>query len=217
MRYQGKVTQWFADKGYGFISTEATAERVFLHVSAISKGQARPSVGEELTFEIVHDDKKGSQAYNVFFPNRPVSELNVSEYKANLYEQSHMNQASMRVRVKAREPLTTYAGEERKQKKPRDLKTVLYMIFFGWLVMTGYYAWVKPESEITHDVDATVHELVEQPIVDKDTNIFQCSGKMRCTEMTSCEEAMYYLKNCPGTITDGDSDGLPCEDQWCGH
>ena len=29
--------------------------------------------------------------------------------------------------------------------------------------------------------------------------------------MTSCAEATYFLKNCPGTKMDGDKDGVPCE------
>ena len=33
---------------------------------------------------------------------------------------------------------------------------------------------------------------------------FACEGKTRCTEMTSCEEAKFYLKNCPGVEIDGD-------------
>jgi cytoskeletal protein RodZ len=45
---------------------------------------------------------------------------------------------------------------------------------------------------------------------------YQCSGKVHCSEMTSCEEARFYLQNCPGTKMDGDRDGKPCED-WCGH
>jgi len=30
--------------------------------------------------------------------------------------------------------------------------------------------------------------------------------------MTSCAEASYFLKNCPGA--DGNNDGVPCEQQW---
>lgn len=46
---------------------------------------------------------------------------------------------------------------------------------------------------------------------------YKCSGKMYCSEMTSCAEAKFYLKNCPGTKLDGNYDGVPCEKQWCGH
>jgi hypothetical protein len=45
---------------------------------------------------------------------------------------------------------------------------------------------------------------------------FTCQGKTRCSEMVSCEEATYYLIHCPGVQIDGDGDGVPCEQQWCG-
>ena len=44
---------------------------------------------------------------------------------------------------------------------------------------------------------------------------FKCEGKTHCSQMSSCEEAKFYLKNCPGTKMDGDNDGIPCEMQWC--
>jgi len=44
---------------------------------------------------------------------------------------------------------------------------------------------------------------------------YNCSGKTRCSQMSSCEEAKFYINNCPGTKMDGDGDGVPCESQWC--
>lgn len=44
---------------------------------------------------------------------------------------------------------------------------------------------------------------------------FKCDGRVHCSQMTSCSEAMYFLSRCPGVKMDGDGDGLPCEDQWC--
>ena len=44
---------------------------------------------------------------------------------------------------------------------------------------------------------------------------FRCDGRTRCSQMTSCEEATWFLKNCPGTQMDGNNDGIPCERQWC--
>lgn len=44
---------------------------------------------------------------------------------------------------------------------------------------------------------------------------YRCDGRTHCSHMTSCEEAKYFLKNCPGTKMDGDGDGVPCEKQWC--
>lgn len=43
----------------------------------------------------------------------------------------------------------------------------------------------------------------------------RCDGRVYCSQMGSCEEATWFLKNCPGMKMDGNSDGVPCETQWC--
>ncbi len=40
---------------------------------------------------------------------------------------------------------------------------------------------------------------------------YTCSTKRYCSQMTSCEEAMFYYKHCGLTRLDGDGDGIPCE------
>jgi len=40
---------------------------------------------------------------------------------------------------------------------------------------------------------------------------FQCGSKRYCREMTSCDEARYYLRNCGLSSLDGDREGVPCE------
>lgn len=44
---------------------------------------------------------------------------------------------------------------------------------------------------------------------------FRCDGRTHCSQMTSCTEAKFFLRNCPGTQMDGNNDGVPCEHQWC--
>ncbi len=38
-----------------------------------------------------------------------------------------------------------------------------------------------------------------------------CGAKQYCTQMTSCEEAQFYFRECGLSRLDGDSDGVPCE------
>ncbi len=40
---------------------------------------------------------------------------------------------------------------------------------------------------------------------------FSCAGKRYCRQMTSCEEAKFYLTRCGVTTLDGNRDGTPCE------
>lgn len=44
---------------------------------------------------------------------------------------------------------------------------------------------------------------------------FRCDGRKSCSQMGSCAEATFFLKNCPGVKMDGNGDGVPCEKQWC--
>jgi endonuclease YncB( thermonuclease family) len=39
----------------------------------------------------------------------------------------------------------------------------------------------------------------------------QCGPKTKCKEMTSCEEAKFYLEQCGIKRLDGNGDGVPCE------
>ena len=48
------------------------------------------------------------------------------------------------------------------------------------------------------------------------TQSFSCDGRTKCSQMTSCAEAKYFLDHCPGTTMDGNHDGAPCQSQWCG-
>lgn len=50
---------------------------------------------------------------------------------------------------------------------------------------------------------------------EENSHDYSCEGKIYCSEMTSCDEAKFYQRNCPGTKMDGDGDGIPCERQWC--
>lgn len=43
---------------------------------------------------------------------------------------------------------------------------------------------------------------------------FQCDGRQHCSQMSSKEEAQFFLENCPDTKMDGDNDGEACERQF---
>lgn len=53
------------------------------------------------------------------------------------------------------------------------------------------------------------------PIVEVVEESFSCDGRTHCSQMTSCAEAQFFLKHCPGVKMDGNGDGEPCEQQWC--
>lgn len=62
----------------------------------------------------------------------------------------------------------------------------------------------------------TIAHEPTKPLASSGTS-FKCDGRKHCTQMTSCAEAKYFLSNCPSVMMDGDGDGIPCEEQHCGH
>ena len=196
MRYQGTITHWKDDRGFGFITPDGGGTPVFVHISAFKKGQRRPAGDELVTYELFNDLKKGFRAQNVSF-------------------------------FEVVKPAVVST------KRCRTL-----MPFMVALIVTGsgFYAWqhlssdnlnvllrVKSMiSESFRKLDESVKNLNVLPHAElmpraKKATKFQCQGKRRCSEMTSCEEAIFYLENCPGVQIDGDGDGIPCESQFCGH
>lgn len=67
MRYQGKISNWKDDKGFGFITPNGGGNQVFVHIKSFSNRQRRP-VGDELvTYELNVDAKGRTQSANVAF------------------------------------------------------------------------------------------------------------------------------------------------------
>jgi hypothetical protein len=69
------------------------------------------------------------------------------------------------------------------------------------------------ENPIHEKVSEVVR--VEKPVTTTSLRSFECENKVYCNQMSSCEEAKFYLNNCRGVKIDGDRDGIPCEEQHC--
>ena len=79
---------------------------------------------------------------------------------------------------------------------------IFAVLVFLWL---GYSSYDKKNTEEFSFPD------FEEP----SSFNFECLGKVSCSEMSSCEEAKYYMLNCPNTQLDPDKDGIPCEKSVC--
>jgi cold shock CspA family protein len=69
------------------------------------------------------------------------------------------------------------------------------------------YARLGPSAAPTQAEEAAIQSLMAKPA-------FVCDNRTHCSQMTSCAEAEFFLKNCPGAQMDGNNDGEPCEEQW---
>lgn len=54
-RYHGRITQWFDDRGYGFITASGGPKQIFAHVSAFTRRGVRPKIGDVVTFMLDRD------------------------------------------------------------------------------------------------------------------------------------------------------------------
>jgi hypothetical protein len=97
-------------------------------------------------------------------------------------------------------------------------KIIFVVIFavFAWLGFSKYEARQTALAAVQEEVaPATPTPTRSQPVEATPSTSFKCDGRTHCSQMTSCEEAIFFLRNCPDVKMDGDNDGIPCETQWC--
>ncbi|MBU1691706.1 MAG: cold shock and DUF1294 domain-containing protein [Gammaproteobacteria bacterium] len=72
MRYQGKITNWKDDQGFGFITPNGGGNQVFVHIKSFANRQIRPVGNEIVTYELKTDSKGRAQAGSVAFVGEPM-------------------------------------------------------------------------------------------------------------------------------------------------
>jgi cold shock CspA family protein len=191
---KGVLMKWNDAKGFGFILPEDATDDVFMHISSLRGSERRPMVGDVLYFNVVRDEQGRKRAVNV----------NIRGVESVFTERSRRHR---RIDKQPKSSSRPHTAPPRPPNRSHGIAKLISSIALVLAVAVGYRFYNNdPRTEVPFSTaNATV--AVQ----------FQCAGKTRCNQMTSCEEAMFYLRHCPGSVTDGDGDGRPCEDQWCGH
>lgn len=207
MMLKGTLKRWSDEQGFGFLQTEGTSEDVFIHISALKNLPRRPMTGDIIIFSLETDDKGRKRAVNASIEGMK------SVFTARKIEKPDVN-------FSRKPPFNKRSIPRQRSHSPHKegFPSFISLFFLLAVVFFGYKSY--SEKSFNSPAPAAIEtdfEPVEVQPHEPNISPFKCEGKTRCTQMTSCEEAMFYLNHCPGTITDGDHDGLPCEDQWCGH
>jgi hypothetical protein len=95
----------------------------------------------------------------------------------------------------------------RRTEKPGLLGRVFPLVVVVALAFYGY-------SEFSRRV-APQAAVASKSADQSAPSTFRCDGRIHCSQMTSCAEATFFLRNCPNVQMDGNHDGVPCEQQWC--
>lgn len=96
----------------------------------------------------------------------------------------------------------------------RNVIALLIVGFLGWQGYQHYRSRLAPPALLSEPGSSVSPAPDAAPAP---STRFRCDGRTHCSQMTSCEEATFFLRNCPGVKMDGDNDGVPCEQQWCGR
>lgn len=73
MRYQGKLTRWNDDKGYGFVTPNGGGDKAFVHITAFASKRRRPVEGDVITYSVARDSRNRLRAEAVKYPGQPTA------------------------------------------------------------------------------------------------------------------------------------------------
>ena len=70
MQFSGTLKSWNDDRGFGFIEATHGKQEIFVHIKSFPAGTGRPSVGQQLIFEVETTDNGKKRARSVQYPAR---------------------------------------------------------------------------------------------------------------------------------------------------
>jgi len=87
------------------------------------------------------------------------------------------------------------------------------LVLLAILLFAGWKGWqhFHPEAAATALPEQGFATSPSTMETREPTQRFECDGRQYCSQMTSREEAEFFVRHCPGTKMDGDHDGEPCE------
>lgn len=213
----GILRTWNDERGFGFIAPTQGGRELFVHISAFPQDGSRPTLGETLQFELGAGKDGKPQAVRVrrmALMGSGTSTTAPSAVAAPRPVRAYPTVRSEPVRAASSRASFAASSGNRRATFWRGLIVVLLV---ASLCAYGYKQYRQHLSELRRfsaPPDATEQSTPPAPAAVVES--FRCDGRTHCSEMRSCDEATYFLRNCPGVKMDGDHDGVACEEQWCG-
>ncbi len=96
------------------------------------------------------------------------------------------------------------------------MKSIIIVLIIGFLLTKAYENYEKKQLSLTNNLPNVIQEISDNTFDSAPLSVsYKCDGRIHCSQMTSCNEAEFFLQNCPNVAMDGNNDGEPCEKQWC--
>lgn len=98
----------------------------------------------------------------------------------------------------------------------KNIILILLLAAFGWIGWGKYQEHAKADraAERVERLSPKALSSSEKGAAGS-VSFVTCDGRNSCVQMTSCEEAKFFVKNCPGMNREGNREGTSCEQQWC--
>jgi cold shock CspA family protein len=222
----GTLVQWNDERGFGFLKPDLENSQVFVHIKAFGPLARRPVIGDRIWF----DSTIGEQG------KRKATVARITEATPTGNATTIRSDPSAKRSTAPKQwstPKSAPRSEDWSSSTPRNTgyrgarrryKSFLLLI----LLPIAGISWISSRcSSSAPSTTPTQLEPGQEPQSFQGTGptqvpspgssaSFQCTGKEHCTQMSSKEEAQYYLAHCPNVMIDGDGDGVACEGEF-GH
>lgn len=195
---KGTLIRWIENKGFGFIKPDKGGRDLFIHISALKTMSRKPVVGDVIFYRIQVDESGKIRAVDAKIEG-------VAE--ALTLEPINRKRKTANASRTTRRPYRN-AGDRATQSPGRSSSLLAPLIAMAIIVFVA--TKIYNNAQLVSPLKKSARVKVPTTVTPR----FECRGKIWCSEMTSYEEAVFYLRNCPGTKMDGDHDGVPCEQQF---
>jgi cold shock CspA family protein len=187
MFLEGKIKTYNEERGFGFIEIAGESRDLFFHIKDFPNKNVPPKVGEKLKFRKVEEEGK--------FKADNIVRL---DHQSEIIRYTPQSRA-MQNKQRSEPPKQTY----RKKSNFSSYIGILIIMGLAYAVFNKYQDWQNSKAQT-----GEVQRIVEEPLAQQN---FSCDGREHCSQMSSYEEAVFFIRNCPNTKMDGDGDGEPCE------
>lgn len=187
MFLEGKIKTYNEERGFGFIEIAGESRDLFFPIKDFPNKNVPPKVGEKLKFRKVEEEGK--------FKADNIVRL---DHQSEIIRYTPQSRA-MQNKQRSEPPKQTY----RKKSNFSSYIGILIIMGLAYAVFNKYQDWQNSKAQT-----GEVQRIVEEPLAQQN---FSCDGREHCSQMSSYEEAVFFIRNCPNTKMDGDGDGEPCE------